>query len=102
MPLAIIKKFNTLKYIVCIAKGSRLECGASQLAAATPFTAVLVTDQHCTGRCTGLGAPLCSWELTGSWRDAEMLFLSITGVLMSVLMHHGAPRRVLEQFFVCI
>lgn len=45
MPLALIKKFNTLKYIVCIAKESRLEHPASQPPAATHFMAVLITHR---------------------------------------------------------
>lgn len=44
-------------------------------------------------------APAFSHDLTGSERDADILLLSISGVLTLVLMHRWAPRRVLQQLF---
>ena len=67
MPLALIKKFNTLKCTVHIAKGSRLEHPVSQLAAATHFMAVLITH-----RLTSYGPSTPPCFHVSSWAVGEM------------------------------
>lgn len=88
LPLALIKKFKTLKYILRVAKGSRKEHPVPQLAAETQFMAALITH-----RLTSYGSPRppCSHLSSGSGGDPAVRLFSTAFV--SVWVHRWAPRR---------